>query len=176
MRLTDYTGIDTPEKARQAARLQLGRKERTKRKGLTVDEWDYVEWEGHWIWIWVVEPAGYGVICVTTDGKRNLYKAHREFHDIPEGMESRHQCQYRSCVFHIIPGTDRENMIDRGRFLDMGFVDRRVNLKVDQMQHDLMIAMRGAGWYYKDIAAVFGVTRRCAEHHIKGRTGSWRNS
>lgn len=111
--------------------------------------------------------AGYGLICV--DGKStgaHRYSFEINCGEIPSGKHIMHACDTPSCVNpeHLSIGTHSENMVDmyrKGRGNNKLYVDDIPRIR----------DMLRCGAPQKDIADVFGVSRRCISKVKNG--ASW---
>lgn len=139
--------------------------------------------DGCWIWLGNKRPdkhGGYGLIKI--DGR--ITRAHRVSYEaykgiIPQGLFVCHTCDVPLCVNpnHLFLGTLQDNNLDmylKGRnYSSSG--DKNPKSKLREVDIPIIIKMRLAGMYYKDIGRQFNVCDHTISSIFTKRTWSHLN-
>lgn len=130
-----------------------------------------------WVWTAGCFTQGYGQFCISIDGKRKNWKAHRvswklEVGDVPEGLCVLHKCDNRPCVrpSHLFLGTHKDNSLDcisKGR----GFLqtDEHPLLKLSDEDIEEIRRLDRQGATTRAIAERFGISRSHVSNIVIGR-------
>lgn len=121
-----------------------------------------------WEWTGVKDGGGYGTFSPTWG--TSPQRAHRFSWElvngpIPDGLVMRHLCNNPSCVnpFHLKPGTQRENIIDKS----YAGTQYKQKLSVDDVL--TIREMHGEGYTYRELADASGVSAHHVGEICKGR-------
>lgn len=117
-----------------------------------------------WLWQGTKDREGYGYF----KNCNHLITVHRfsymlHFGRIPKGLDVLHKCDIRNCVNpqHLFLGTQRDNNIDRnnkGRDNSPKGEQHSMSKLTEEQVREIR-RLRALGLKYKDIAALFGVTK-----------------
>lgn len=121
--------------------------------------------DGCLFWTGCIGRAGYGLISITSQGKRTTIPAHRAHYmahtgaDLVRGQYLCHTCDNRLCVnlAHLYlgnSGTNAADIIKRGRKAK----EHRPHCRLRKHPNDVVISIRNTTGPYREIAEKYGVS------------------
>lgn len=137
-----------------------------------------------WIWNASTTHAGYGKLCIITDGKKRFFLSHRISYIVHYGSFDRdllvcHTCDNPKCVNpkHLWLGTNLTNAIDkmnkgRDNLIQARRTRRNKGYKLTEAQVIEIRSLYPNGMSYRRLASIFGVSPPMIRNIIKRK--SWR--